>query len=335
MGLPFRRGPWAKVGLAALGLAAAICLCSCVSEISSPSPALRNVGASRYCQIGGQTVHYYDWGAETAGEVMLYVHGWAGSGIEALPLAEELASRRTNVRVIAVDLPGSGFSHRPDSSLGMDGHVDFLDGWIGYVGSRLAPAGVSLTLWGHSLGGHMVLRGLYDRRFGPAAPVDSAFAGVDRVVLCAPAGLRGEEGVLLAFRNRELMLALNPLFTHEMYYRSSKEKTFYDIGNAPPLVRELGWSGLVYRGGMRVLADVTEDTLGSAPLDGQLGSIRLPILLVWGRQDRVLDFRYSAVFARELPDVRFAALDRCGHPPHIDRSTAVADLVVDFLDGDT
>lgn len=329
---PGRSGPpWASVA-AVLAVFSTLALAACVSETQQPSARLRNLAASRFLQVDGVSIHYYDWGETGAGTVLLFVHGWAGGGIEALPLAEELASRQADVRIIAVDLPGCGFSDRPDHSLGMGGYEVFLGRWLVTVRDQLAPGpDRRLVLWGHSLGGHMVLRALFDSRFGPVASAGSVFDRVERVVLCAPAGLQGEEGALLALRNRELMRLFYPLFTHEMYFQSARKNTYFDIGKVPSLVLDLGWAGLVYRGGMLTLGDITTDTLATAPLEGILGSFNLPVLLIWGRQDRVLDFKYSAVFAQELPDVRFHALDRCGHPAHIDRTGAVADLVEAFL----
>ncbi len=47
-----------------------------------------------------------------------------------------------------------------------------------------------------------------------------------------------------------------------------------------------------------------------------LASLEIPVRVIYGRQDRILPFRYT----RNLPDnVALYAFDACGHMPHLEK----------------
>jgi pimeloyl-ACP methyl ester carboxylesterase len=62
-----------------------------------------------------------------------------------------------------------------------------------------------------------------------------------------------------------------------------------------------------------------------------LGAIRCPALILWGELDPYIGPADGRAFERQLPGARFAAVERAGHWPWIDRPELV-DEVVAFLD---
>jgi pimeloyl-ACP methyl ester carboxylesterase len=54
-------------------------------------------------------------------------------------------------------------------------------------------------------------------------------------------------------------------------------------------------------------------TAGSDLLDGQLGAIRHPVLLVWGKQDRLIPLSCGEEMHRQMPHSLLAVFDGCGH----------------------
>ena len=296
---------------------------------------LDQIPESRVAQIDGRVIHYYDWGNLNATTVYVCIHGWAGSGIDFYALAGSFAQTTAAVRVIALDLPGAGFSERPADSLGMAGHVRFLAQWLVWVRTVLVPNPDSrINPVAHSMGGHLLLRSFWTYRFGPEAALQDGalralFEGMDRMVLLAPDGLRGEEGPLLAVRNRSIIRKFGPLVSEDLM-RQNLRRVYFDPRSCPPIVEDLSYESFHYQNGFAALADITLDTLASEPLDGQLAEFKLPVLLFWGKQDGVLNFKWSRIFAAELPQVQFIALDQCGHALQSDHADLVAHTINEF-----
>ncbi len=56
-------------------------------------------------------------------------------------------------------------------------------------------------------------------------------------------------------------------------------------------------------------------TMGQWTLDGKLGSLRLPVVLVWGVSDQIMPLDYARRLLAELPDAHLITLEKCGHIP--------------------
>lgn len=63
----------------------------------------------------------------------------------------------------------------------------------------------------------------------------------------------------------------------------------------------------------------------------RLGGHPRPVLIVWGRQDRVAPFAGSRELLTALPRAILAPVDSAGHLPHLERPDSVAAAVVRFL----
>ena len=67
-------------------------------------------------------------------------------------------------------------------------------------------------------------------------------------------------------------------------------------------------------------------------LRAQLHRLSAPVLLVWGRQDRLVPAGYADEWEAELPDSRVVLIDDCGHVPQAERFAETAAAVAAFLD---
>lgn len=79
----------------------------------------------------------------------------------------------------------------------------------------------------------------------------------------------------------------------------------------------------VYRAGRQLLGDDT--------LHGQLSSIRVPTLLVWGERDPIVQPRLAAEYQRAITGAELVILVGAGHVPMSDQPDDFAAAVVDFL----
>jgi 4,5:9,10-diseco-3-hydroxy-5,9,17-trioxoandrosta-1(10),2-diene-4-oate hydrolase len=46
--------------------------------------------------------------------------------------------------------------------------------------------------------------------------------------------------------------------------------------------------------------------------------IRVPTLIIWGKQDRVVPYKQAFEARRKIPNARLHLFDRCGHTPQLE-----------------
>lgn len=256
----------------------------------------------------------HTWSALVAGRrdrpLVVLVHGFTGSKENWLPLMRELAREH---RVLAVDLPGWGESDR---------HHDEDYGPVAQA-ARLAELLASLPqapelVVGHSMGGQIV--GLMASRHPERAP---------RIVLMSSAGVRFEEN---AFANA-VLAGQNPF---QVTNRRELKRYLGIVFAEPPFVPWPASEALVRR--RRADAPFEQRVLngiGRGPdafaLESELGNIAAPTLLLWCRDDKVIDISAAEVFAAGLRDSRSVILSGCGHMPMMAQPRQVAQALADFL----
>ena len=67
------------------------------------------------------------------------------------------------------------------------------------------------------------------------------------------------------------------------------------------------------------------------PILNRLEEIRVPTLIIWGAQDRLLPVAHAHLAAKRLPNARLHIFHPCGHVPNIERAQEYNALVIDFL----
>jgi len=64
---------------------------------------------------------------------------------------------------------------------------------------------------------------------------------------------------------------------------------------------------------------------------GRLHRIRIPTLILWGEEDRVVTPEYGRAYAAAIPGARFEAIARAGHLAMVEQPERCAGLVGEFL----
>ena len=297
------------VGLAVAGLGVAVARPEYVLEAEFARLRWLAGASETSFQVAG-----HRWAAVQAGPadapLVLLVHGFTGSKENWLAMARELARGH---RVLAVDLPGWGESERlADADYGPAAQAGRLAEFIAAL-----PRQPDLVV-GHSMGGQIV--GLMAARHPGVAP---------RLVLMSSAGVSFEQNAFAS----AVLAGENPFqVTNRAEFRRYLDIVFAE----PPFVPWPASEALV----RRRRADVgfeqrVLDGIGRGPealaLEAELGNIAAPTLLLWCRDDQVIDASAAAVFAAGLRDSRTVLLEGCGHMPMMARPREVADVLADFL----
>jgi 4,5:9,10-diseco-3-hydroxy-5,9,17-trioxoandrosta-1(10),2-diene-4-oate hydrolase len=67
-------------------------------------------------------------------------------------------------------------------------------------------------------------------------------------------------------------------------------------------------------------------------LEGQLGRLRAPVLIVWGQDDRAGPLDVALRMVRELPDARLLVFSRCGHWAQVEHEHEFNRVVRSFFE---
>ena len=271
-----------------------------------------------WVDVNGMRIHCLAAGVDGNEPLMVMVHGWAGAAADWAPLLRVLPGGRGEGgrRAIAVDLPGSGQSDKPDAPYDMPWFLDFLRTFCAAVG---AP---TIVLAGHSLGGLIAVH------FTAHFP-----SMVEKLILVDPYGLRGERsrGESLArlgpLVNAGFFLNRRPVIERairtNVLYRAEEELVRTAVDSTA--------SSILGPEGARAIARVTRRVVGRLHVDGLLPAISQPTLLLWGENDRLLPPRWGDAFAALLPRATLHKIPAAGHMPMFERPREVAEKISRFL----
>jgi pimeloyl-ACP methyl ester carboxylesterase len=275
---------------------------------------VESVRDTEYLELEGNWIRYNVIGG---GPPVLLVHGWLSSSRIWDQLASRLAQRFT---VYTLDLAGFGESDKPLSGYGVRNGSRLLYAFCAHFG--LTRTGVI----GHDLGGAMAVKLAADhpdvvgRLVLVATPADD-----DQIDLPTP-----------------LWLATLPVLG----------PIFYTLGRLAQPVRRL-WMRPFVADPRDLTEEVVEDAGRSTPaaasqtlsisrreisrgrLVRQARIIKIPLLLVAGEEDRIVDPQAVGAWAHSVDQAEVCLLDDCGHLPMIERTAEFNAQVLAFLTGDT
>jgi len=264
----------------------------------------------REATVHERRIHYVDYGD---GPVLLLIHGMAGSWQTWLANLPELG---LDYRVIAVDLPGFGRSDPLPAGSGFEAYGEMLEGLLDELDIP------SVAVFGHSLGGLVALAFAADapRRVRCVVVVSGGGGEMSRVRLVMIQSVFRLIRVVLAIP------ALRELFRHPRVGRAILRPAVHDpAAVAPDLVREMVPRGVTagFLDGVRLGGD------GLRALDP--GRIGAPVLLVWGREDRILPVRTARRLESRLDRARLVVFEGVGHCAMFERPDGFTDVVREFL----
>jgi pimeloyl-ACP methyl ester carboxylesterase len=246
------------------------------------------------------------------GPLIVLLHGFTGAKENWLPLMRDLAR---NNRVIAPDLPGWGESERVNGAdYGPDAQVERIAAFLQQLGPK--PAMVV----GHSMGGQFL--GLLAARHPDL---------VGPITLMSSAGVKFKENDF----GREVMAGHNPF---EVTNRRELHRYLGIVFDDPPFVPWPADEAMVSRRRKDVkFEQAVLDGIGRGPqafaLETEMQRIRSPVLLLWCRDDRVIDFSAADIFQRGIARSKTVLLDGCGHMPMMAKPGDVAASMQAFVAG--
>ena len=260
--------------------------------------------------VGELDVAYLHSKETVDGDTLVLVHGFGANKDNWTRLAKEFEGE---FNIYAIDLPGHGDSSKP-----LDIGYRFED-QVGYLNRVLDKLGVKqFHMMGNSMGG--AITALY-----AATHPDQ----VQTAVLFDPAGIFEYESELV-----DLVLeGDNPLIPKQ---EGDFDKLLdFALEKRPfvpwPIFDVMEEKAIANREVNEVIFAAIRDTGFEPDFRNAITNIEAPVLVVWGKLDRVIDYRNADVFVEAIPNARKAILDDIGHAPMVEAPEESAALFRDFL----
>jgi pimeloyl-ACP methyl ester carboxylesterase len=182
------------------------------------------------------------------------------------------------------------------------------------------------------------LQALDDLKLGPVPVLGFSMGGwlaaemaamcphrFSKLVLVAPPGIKPPEGEIY-----DMFLVTAQTFIEQGFHNKDQLAEYQELygGEVSPEERERRESAreqscrLTWRPYMHDLA-----------LPYLLRGVKVPTLLVWGREDAVVPLSAGEAYQQAIPGARLTVLDDCGHRPEIEQQEQFTRLVREFLAG--
>jgi pimeloyl-ACP methyl ester carboxylesterase len=275
---------------------------------------------------------------------ILLVHGFDSSSLEYRRLGPKLAA--LGIDVYCVDLLGWGYTQLGDSSVksySAKAKVEALSGFWKVVGND-----DEVVVGGASLGGAAVIEFAAENIVRRSISDDDA-AAVDRsdidtttssntsdkgfvrgAVLIDAQGFVDGIGPM-SFLPVPLARAGIKVLQSISLRQSANRMSYYDVETyATEDAQKIGR--------LHCLREGWEDGMLSFMQSGgfrpkeKVAKIDVPTLVLWGRQDGILDGKeFANKFIDTMPNAQLRWIEECGHVPHLEQPEVTAQYIAEFL----
>ena len=252
--------------------------------------------------VNGTRVELIERGA---GPPLLFLHPHIG--IEpTTPALERLAAR---TRVLAPTHPGFGRSELPKSFDTVDDLAYFYLDLLDQLDLRDAIlVGVSFGAW---IAAEIAIKSTHR---------------MSRLVLANPLGIkvgnretRDIVDIFAISESEVLELAYHDAAVGAVDYKSLPHERVLAASRNREATARYAWSPYMH----------------DPKLRGRLHRIRIPTLVLWGVDDRIVSEPYGRAYCAAIPGARFETIERAGHFPHLEQPDAFANRIFAFVEETT
>jgi len=287
---------WAAAAVSTLVIAAI------ANHLVTKNTLRRNPPAGKFVQVRGVRLHYLEIGE---GEPVVFLHG-NGSMIQDFEVSGLVAMASKRHRVIVFDRPGYGYSKRPRSTLWTP------EAQAKLIHSALRRIGiVRATIVGHSWGTSVAIALAlnYSRAVGSLVLASGYYyptARLDVVALCGPA--LPIVGDIISHTLAPLMGWLTwPLAMRKIFSPNPVPSKFKAFPKAMALRPS------------QIRTSAVEAALMipyAFALCNDYGNLKMPVVIIAGRDDQLIDVEQSTRLHRDIPQSRLHLVARAGHMIH-------------------
>ena len=261
---------------------------------------------------------------------LLLVHGFDSSALEYRRLGPQLAAM--GVDVYCVDLLGWGYTQLDQvNSFSAKAKVEALEGFWKTVGNN-----GEVVVGGASLGGAAVIEFAAENLYKPSASSseeegESEESGFVRgTVLIDAQGFVDGIGPM-SFMPAPLARAGIKVLQSVPLRNSANQMSYFNP-------ETYATKDALKVGRMHCLREGWEDGMISFMASGgfrpkeKVPQIDVPSLVLWGREDGILDGKeFAQKFIDSMPNASLQWVEECGHVPHLEQPELTAQYITEFL----
>lgn len=253
---------------------------------------------SRFVNVGPYRVHYFVGGHGTP---LVLIHGLGSRSEDWTP--EMPAYVKSGFRVYAIDLLGCGRTDHPDIAYTIQQQTNLVSGFLKAIHVQNAD------IIGWSMGGWVALQ----------LAVQNPQV-VRRLVVMDSAGLSFKTNLTPEIFEPHTIPELERLESL-LVERPPRVPAFFNHALLKAMQRNFP---VVHR-------TVQSMQTGKDLLDGQLGGIQAPVLIVWGQQDALIPPSVGLQMQRAMPQAVLEIYSDCGHIGPATCAGRIVPRVIQFL----
>lgn len=273
-------------------------------------------GTRKVVRVGGHDLAFHDVGD---GPPVVFLHG-SGPGVTGWGNFGDNLPELSGIRAIVVDQVGFGGSGRPEAY-----ERNYLDISKDAVVGLLDELGLEqVGLVGNSMGGDVAVRLALDHPQRVTKLLLNGPGGTGAPIL----GPSPSEGIarLMEFNadpTRERIVAwLKTMLFDQRRLTEELVESRFAAATAPGAVKNL----------QDAYATFYDPALtGDVPLWAEVHRIKQPVLLCWGRDDRVAPVEGALLPARRMPRCDLRVYSRCGHWVQVERKADFERAVLELF----
>jgi pimeloyl-ACP methyl ester carboxylesterase len=253
---------------------------------------------SHYVTVGPYRVHYFVGGK---GKPLLLIHGLGSRSEDWTPEMPDYVNN--GFRVYAIDLLGCGRTDHPNIAYTIQQQTDLIHGFLDAVHVQ------QIDVIGWSMGGWVAFEFALEHPSSVRRLVAMDSAGLSFHTDLPPETF--EPRTIPELKRFEALLTPHPVWLPGFLQRhllSAMQRNF-------PVVHRTVESMLA----------------GKDLLDGRLGQIHMPVLLIWGEQDALVPTSVALRMHQAIPQSRLELYQGCGHIGPATCAGRIVPRVIDFL----
>jgi pimeloyl-ACP methyl ester carboxylesterase len=273
-------------------------------------------GRQQTFDFHGVKINYYEAGQ---GPPIILLHGFGGCAYTWRHVIPALAAQH---RVLTIDLKGFGLSDKPaDGHYAVSDQADLVADFIRQNDLR------DLVLMGHSMGGAVTLMTYLKMQ-------ETDPGRLKKLVLIDSAGYpQKTPWFIWMSKVPGLNTGLSKVVSPRVATALVLKKSYYDKDK----VTEEQIDTYAYYGSLPGAAAAVAQTARQiipADIEGLIArykDIKVPVLIIWGREDEVVPLAVGERFKQDIPDSQLVVIPRCGHIPLEEEPGATRRAIMDFL----
>ncbi|WP_231934182.1 alpha/beta fold hydrolase [Geobacter sp. DSM 9736] len=252
---------------------------------------------------------------------LVLVHGLAARAESWTDLVPLLPPDRYTVYL--VDLLGSGESSKPKGAdYSIRAHAVRL---LEFIERELPSAA---TVAGHSLGGAVVLMAAIEAR---RMVKEHLLRSI--IIIAGPGFIQRLPLMAEVFRSRLAATLFVLLYAPDAWVRIGLRAAYYDerlvdrehVSRYAPCYRDRDAKRALVQTCRRLIPPDADDII---PL---YASLRLPVLLLWGRHDRIVPLSQGERLQDAIPGAKLEVIEECGHNPQEEKPVETFTIIDRFI----